>query len=703
MLLELKKMKPLPFYTPTKWQTVILRNYGLVEIERLALVLKTDANTIKEEAKRLGLDKIKFCSKWKKTGYITITRNNWSLLPYEQLLELLDMDEKTLDYNLREDDFLNVKLGMFKPDVEPVYYYKLTKEQVEQTDRLAKIIKDNFIENYADYFCFYNDDKKEEIISKTTSDFEKIVYSYSMPYGDTFMEDDVVEEGLLKQLQDMGVNGLWMQGVLAKLSPYPFVKGLEDGYEKRRENLNKIIKKCKKYGIGVYLYFNEPRGIANDQLTEQTEKIKGRFFEERWSLCTTTEPVKEYLYNAVKDLVLAAPELAGIITITMSENMTNCHSRRNNTCKFCSHLKPQDVVPEVNNIMSRAVKDAGVKTKVLANLWGWTEGYGWSKEAVLEGIEKMDKDIEIMSVSEVGTIINKDRKERVGEYSLSKVGPSEETKENLSFAKKIGRRTLAKVQINNSWELAIVPFIPVFELVKEHMENLKNIGVNGLMMSWTLGGYPSVSLKLASEIFEGDFDYDKWLNENFSENAKVVKKAVKEFSDGFRYYPCNIVTLYKGSQHVGPTNLLYAENTEHSATMVCFPYDDVNVWRGSFSLDDFVANFNKLLEFWQKGLDLLKGVSGNENFEQLKRYAEVVFVNIKSVLVQIEFNEQRQGKNKDLILSLLEEERELTKRLYKLASSDAKIGYEASNHYFFTQNSFLEKLLNIDALEKLYK
>ena len=105
MLLELKKMKPLPFYTPTKWQTVILRNYGLVEIERLALVLKTDANTIKKEAKRLGLDKIKFCSKWKKTGYITITRNNWSLLPYEQLLELLDMDEKTLDYNLREDDF----------------------------------------------------------------------------------------------------------------------------------------------------------------------------------------------------------------------------------------------------------------------------------------------------------------------------------------------------------------------------------------------------------------------------------------------------------------------------------------------------------------------------------------------------------------------------------------------------------------------
>ena len=81
----------------------------------------------------------------------------------------------------------------------------------------------------------------------------------------------------------------------------------------------------------------------------------------------------------------------------------------------------------------------------------------------------------------------------------------------------------------------------------------------------------------------------------------------------------------------------------------------------------------------------------------------MVFVNIKSVLVQIEFNEQRQGKNKDLILSLLEEERELTKRLYKLASSDAKIGYEASNHYFFTQNSFLEKLLNIDALEKLYK
>lgn len=702
MLPELKKIKPLAYFTPQKWQTVLLRNYGLVDNKTIASVLGTDEKTIVREANRLGINKIKFNSKWKKQGYINIIKNNWHLVPYNQLLELLDMDEETLDYNLKEDDFLGIKLGLFKTELDEVKYSPLSSEEIKKTEKLAKVIKNEFIDDYAEPFDFYSDTTvkfDETSATQSNPNFDKIVYSYSMLYGDTFMEgDEIVPDEFLQQLQAVGVNGLWMQGLLSKLSPYPFVKGLDKGYEIRRQNLNKIIAKCKKYGIGVYLYFNEPRGISDDQLTPETEKIKGRFFEGSWSLCSETKPVKEYLYNAVKSLAEAVPDLAGIITITMSENMTNCHSRTNNPCPICNKKKHQDVVPEINNIIQRAITDAGAKTRVLANLWGWGEAYDWSPEDVKEGIANMDKKIDVLSVSELGHITIDGERRSVDEYALSKVGPCEETVANLAFAKEAGHKIMAKVQINNSWEIAVTPYIPVFDLIIEHMTNLKNIGVGGLMMSWTLGGYPTVSLDLVNKIFSNNFNYDEWLKYHFEDHAKLVKEAVKYFSEGFRHFPHTIGTLYQGAQELGPSNLLYAEKTGYNATMVTYAHDDYNAWRGYYSVDSFFDMLDSLLNNWQKGLDILKAVRGNDELVRLKRYAEVIYVNIKSMFVQTEYNIAREGTDKDVVIRFLEEERELARRLYRLAAADARVGYEASNHYYFTQNNFLEKFINIEYL-----
>lgn len=705
MLPEIRKMKPLPYFTPQKWQTVLLRNYGLVDNKTIASVLGTDEETILAEAVRLGIDKIPYNPKWKKNGYINIIKSNWHLLPYPQLMEILDMDEKTLDYNLREDDFLACKLGLFKPFTEEIKYVPLTEKEIEETEKLAEIIRAEYVPAYTEPFDFYPHKATAQSSSKQSNNgFDRIVYSYSMLYGDTFMEgEEIVPDDFLKQLQSVGVNGLWMQGVLSKLSPYPFVKGVDGGYEIRRQNLKKIIAKCKKYGIGVFLYLNEPRGLTEEELTPETEKIKGRQFNGVWSLCTETKPVQEYLYNAVKGLVEAVPELTGIITITMSENVTNCHSRENNDCPYCGHKKNYEVVPEVNNIIQRALTDAGVKTRLLANLWGWTPYFKWTEEDVLKGIERLDTKIDVLSVSEMGTVIIDGKERAVEEYSISKVGPCEQTKKSLSFARKQGHKIMAKVQINNSWEMAVVPYIPVFELIIEHMQNLKELGVGGLMMSWTLGGYPTVSLDLVNRMLGGDFNYDEWLKEHFEENSCAVKTAVNCFSKGFRYYPHNIGTVYQGTQQVGASNLLYKEQTDYFATMVTFPFDDYKAWCGCYSPEEFLELLDKILVDWKKGLAALENIQGNAEFEKLKRYAEVVYVNLKSTAVQIKYNIAREGSNKAEIVKLLEEERALARKLYRLAAADACIGYEASVHYYFTQNHFLEKFINIEQLISVFR
>ena len=704
MLPTIKSVKRLDHFTPTAWQTVLLRNYGLVKSEKLSEVLGTDTETVIREAERLGIGAIKYDPNWKKLGYINIIKNNWHLLPYSQLLQLLEMSEGELAYCLKEDDFLGIKLGSFKAEADEIRYYPLNEAEEKETARIRALVDKEFIKDYAKPFEFYKTQAIRRERADDSGDFTEIAYSYSMLYGDTFLDgDEIVPDELLEGLQAVGVNGLWMQGVLSKLSPYPFVEGLDKGYEKRRENLNKIIEKCARYGIGVYLYFNEPRGISQHQLTEATEKLKGRFFNDTWSLCTTHKEVQDYLYGAVKDLCESAPNLAGIITITMSENMTNCHSRTKNTCPYCSHLRHADVVPEVNNIIQRAVSDSGAKTRVLANLWAWTKPYEWSEEELLEGIARMDKRIDILSVSEMGGIIIDGERVEVKEYALSKIGPCEETKKALSHARKLGHKIMAKVQINSSWEFAVTPYVPVFDLIIEHMKNLKELGVGGLMLSWTVGGYPTPSLDLVDRFFKGDFDYDSWLLERFGDRSNDVKNAVAHFSRGFRYYPHTIGTLYQGAQELGASNLLYKEKTGYHATMVTYAYDDYNAWRGTYSIEEFLSLLDSLLDEWKLGLDILDSLEGNECFCELRRFAEVVYINIKSMAVQTRYNLARDEGRSSEIPALLKEEGMLARRLYALAAEDSRIGYEASNHYYFTQNNFLEKIINLDILEKEFE
>ncbi len=57
-------------------------------------------------------------------------------------------------------------------------------------------------------------------------------------------------------------------------------------------------------------------------------------------------------------------------------------------------------------------------------------------------------------------------------------------------ARQHGLKTVAKVQFNNTWELSSVPYLPVMDLVAEHCSRLSKVGVDGLMLSWSVGGYP---------------------------------------------------------------------------------------------------------------------------------------------------------------------------------------------------------------------
>ena len=118
------------------------------------------------------------------------------------------MSEEELAYCLKEDAFLDIKLGSFKAEADEVRYSPLSEDEIAETERIAEIIRSEFIEDYVSPFEFYSVEPILREGRKEGADsFYKIVYSYSMLYGDTFLEgDEIVPDDLLERLRVVGVN-----------------------------------------------------------------------------------------------------------------------------------------------------------------------------------------------------------------------------------------------------------------------------------------------------------------------------------------------------------------------------------------------------------------------------------------------------------------------------------------------------------------
>ena len=114
---------------PTRWQLLIWRNWGLVEASSLAKVLYCSVDNITAAAEQMGLNpNVKVDKNWLQFGYLTIIRNNWHLLNYPQLLDLLGWSSDKLALSLKEEDFLYFKLGNLKPECPTLKYSPLTNE-----------------------------------------------------------------------------------------------------------------------------------------------------------------------------------------------------------------------------------------------------------------------------------------------------------------------------------------------------------------------------------------------------------------------------------------------------------------------------------------------------------------------------------------------------------------------------------------------
>ncbi|MFA5866160.1 MAG: hypothetical protein WC975_15920 [Phycisphaerae bacterium] len=703
---------------PTRQQAIVWRNWQLVPVERLAKVLRTDAPTILKLAGDLGLPLPPVVSpSWLTRGYITLIRNNWHLLPYAQLLELVDWTVEQMDNSLREEDFLWGRLGSLKPQCEGVYYSPLSPDQIRRTLEIRQTMEKHFPDHDTSHdeppFAFVESFQKtrpNRPISKKSNRFDlRLIYPYFAVYGDPLLNPqiDPFPDGLLERLAEEGINGVWMQGLLYTLVRWDPAPEMSAGCDTRIKNLRALARRAEKYGIGLYLYFNEPRALPL-RFFDRYPEWKGVELEEFGlaTLCTSHPPVLDLLRRNTETLFREAPELAGVFTITMSENPTHCHSRwTGHQCPRCAPRPVPEVVAQVNCTIEQGVHAAKPGARVIVWAWGWD--LKWASRA----IDLLPDNVELMCTSEealpthIGGI-----PANILDYSISQVGPGDHARQLWGYASKRGLKTMAKVQMNNTWECFTVPYIPAVDLVEKHLNNLNDLGINGLMVSWTLGGYPGGNLDLLSTSSE------TLALEKFGPRAApVIRQAWNLFSRAFPEFPfyCSIEhpALYFGPQSHGPANLLYATPTAYSATVATYPYDDLTRWRGIYHEEIYENQFRKLSETWKQGLEQLGlalpmiDAEHRQAFDDLNRVAWAVYCHFRSSFLQTAFIRLRDSETSDKaskMFPILEEEIDLAKTLYQLARQDSRLGFESSSHYAYTLNDLREKVINCEYLRLFF-
>ena len=106
--------KPIPEpHFPDRLHLFVWRNWELANTDRLAQVLETTNEKVLEIGTLMGLPKkIELSDDQLHRIYITVIRQNWHILPEDQLIELLGWTREHFEYVLREDDFLWIKLGV---------------------------------------------------------------------------------------------------------------------------------------------------------------------------------------------------------------------------------------------------------------------------------------------------------------------------------------------------------------------------------------------------------------------------------------------------------------------------------------------------------------------------------------------------------------------------------------------------------------
>lgn len=672
---------PFPHF-PTAHQAFLFRAWEYIPKEKIAKLLGTTVENVRQAGLEMGLPDIEPEPLWLSKGYITIIRQMWHILPYAQLLELLEMDEQTLAVMMREDDFLDIKLND-KPVCPPVQWCPLTEAEQAQTQALRKEMEQLDWSGRAPFDFRYDIPKLE--FSGEERIKTRLIYAFSGLYQCAFEVDSrtYCPDSMLEAYSKLGINAIWTQAVLYQLTEFPFDPAISQGWQTRIARVREFADRLEKYGMKLFLYINEPRSMPEGFFKAYPHLRGHKVSDEKICLCTSTPEVQAYLKDSIEAICRAVPNIGGFFTITRSENPTNCYSHTDQapgervcTCPRCSKLPLGKVIADTIACYRAGADRVDPDIKIIAWDWAWRSESENIIRELPKGVIFLAKSEDLIPFTRGGI------SGEVRDYSMSVIGPGESAKRGWAAARAKGLEIGAKVQVNTTWEGSTVPALPVYPQVEEHMRNLAEEGISHIMLSWTLGGYPSRNIAHVAKYF--------FAHCQMEEESEAIQKAAQCFTEAFREFPFDVTSIYRGPSNAGPSNLLYLKPTGYDSTMTCFAYDDLTKWCSIYPVDIYENQYVKLCTKWEEGVKLLE----KEPVSETVIMAKAAYWLYTSCLNQIRFYRARGTGDRNAMLRCAVAEKEAARQMLELMNLEPAIGYEAANHYYFSRGQLAEKILN---------
>jgi hypothetical protein len=534
-------------------------------------------------------------------------------------------------------------------------------------------------------------------------------------------DGDFYPDEYLNKLAHCGMNGVWVAGLVSRLVASKTLPELGPP-EHRLDRLKKLIERAGRYGIGVYFFCVEPRAMTADHpVFAAHPEIRGALAGGVQCLCVSTPLVREYIRETMASLFAEAQGLAGVINIYKGERTTTCWTsdKLAESCPRCRRRTPVEVLAEDLNCYMEGIRRSSRTGRFLA--WGYS---GNRASDFRPFIEKLNPEVAWLGNFEHdGEKMVHGRRVGVHEYSLSAVGPSDAFATVARALAEARRAACAKLQVGNSYELSAVPYVPVPGVVYDKLEATRKLGVRGAMMSWIIGGYPSMQLKVAGE---ASFAPMRSRQETLRRTAAVtwgpaeaerVAKAWDLFGEAFHLYLCAIEVFYFGPIARCPGYLLHLEKEAEIARpynwgltrdRVKQPYEDkVSRWVGPYTAKEIIASFREMAEKWSEGLALLRqslartkgsgplareyGVAAAARLQFLSMANVMEFYSARDRLTEVAAGEQRALVRR--MREVAEDDSRLAREMTPYAERDCLVGFESEIYdYSFSPRLLAEKI-----------
>lgn len=535
-------------------------------------------------------------------------------------------------------------------------------------------------------------------------------------YHDEAMESPVTHsDERLAAVAHMGYDGVWIHVELRELAPTSLFGPYVHDTGKRIAALRVAAQRARKHGLGIWLYLNEPRGYPQShpfwkehpELAGQPGKdtaiawVRGDEWLHTYAMCLSTEPVRCFLREAMRELFAAVPELAGAFVITASEHHTHCWSHawriasKKIECPRCQDRSPLEMPVEVARAMQAGLDESGSHARLAFWTWSWnTFGSPPPHQPILDDLPPR---VALLSDFERGEPARRLGKQIViDEYSLAIAGPSQQFRTYADAARAQGREVWAKLQVNATHELATVPNIPVPGILYDKISGAREAGVTGVMATWTMAVRPTLNSFAAGRLLShwGKLPprdeflcqlarayFDPSLSE---ETMHLLVEAWTRFEEAMKQYPTTVGFVYFSAVNYAPAYpwKWKREKTKMARSWTNDPWGDhLEMGIEPFMLREIGDLFRMVSERWLRGIPAYRLALGPHTTENVRAREELDTAEACGLFFQscghcYEFADavERNAPSSELT-ALIEEELATCEKLLPILERDERIGF----------------------------